>query len=50
MDTKWLAEVVTYEKPIPHIKSKELAKVMPDELKPEWEKFSMGQTGLYRFR
>lgn len=46
MDTKWLDKVVEYEKPIPHIKSLELMKIMPEELKADWNRFITGQTGL----
>ena len=47
MNTEWLDQVVVYEEPMPHIKSKELEKIMPEELKEAWDKFINGQTGLH---
>lgn len=47
MKKSWLDKVVVIEKPLPHIPQQELDKIMPPELKDEWEKFIFGQTGLH---
>ena len=42
----WLDKVEIIKEPIPHIKEKQLMQIMPEYLKPEWERFIFGQTGL----
>ena len=47
MKTKnWWDNLEVVEEPYPHIPQKEIAKVMPPELKEAWGKFINGQTGL----
>ena len=42
----WWDDIQSIDEPYPHIPETQILAVMPEELKPEWEDFIRGQTGL----
>lgn len=44
---RWWKNLVTIEKPIPHIPARHISMVMPEDIKPMWETWIRGQTGLH---
>ena len=44
---RWWKDLKVIEKPMAHIPEKHIAMVMPEDIKPMWEKWIRGQTGLH---
>ena len=44
---KWWEDLQVVKEPIPHIPQKHIDMVMPDDVKPMWENWILGQTGLH---
>ena len=44
---RWWEGLQVVDKPIPHIPQRHIDMVMPDDIKPMWENWIRGQTGLH---
>lgn len=46
LNKNWRNNLITIEKPCPHIPETEILKIMPEELKERWHQYNRGKTAL----